>query len=378
MPYRSIEDPAKLRRLLEATLLLEADLDLSTLLRHFIDEARSITGARYGLFGVLNEDRTALTEFFSVGLDPGDEEKIGAHPTGRGVLGLLIKDPRPLRLANLSAHPDSVGLPANHPPMTSFLGVPVKVRDEVFGNLYLTDKIGWSEFTSDDEALVGTLALGAGIAIENARLHRRVQQVAVYDDRGRMARDLHDRVIQCLFAVGISLQSMASEASASGMAERLNTAVGVLDDTVRQVRSTIYELASTDVDRGVRAGIVSLLSDLSPVVGFEVGVSFEGAVDTMISEQVAEHLLATIREAVTNVGRHAQATEASVSVSVQGDQCRLEVRDNGRGLHEAKARIGGYGLGNMESRAEKLHGHFAIETSESGGTSLVWEVPASV
>jgi signal transduction histidine kinase len=377
MPYRSIEDPAKLRRLFEATLVLEGDLDLSTLLRHFIEEARSITGARYGALGVLNDDRTGLAEFLTVGIDPEDEAKIGVRPTGRGALGLLIDDPSPLRLADLGSHPESVGFPPNHPPMTSFLGVPIKVRDEVFGNLYLTDKIGWSEFTTDDEALVESLALGAGIAIENARLHRRVQQVAVYDDRGRMARDLHDRVIQCLFAVGISLQSMASEASASGMADRLNAAIGVLDDTVRQVRSTIYELASADVDRGVRAGIVSLLSDLSPVVGFEVSVSFEGAVDTMISEQVAEHLLATIREAVTNVGRHAQASEASVSVSVQEGQCRLEVRDNGRGVREAKARVGGFGLGNMESRAEKLHGYFTIEDSESGGTSLVWEVPAS-
>jgi GAF domain-containing protein len=209
MPYRSVEDPAQLRRLLEATLQLEADLDLPVLLRHFIEEARSMTGARYGAIGVLNDERTALAEFITVGLDPEQEERIGPRPKGLGVLGLLIADPHPLRLADIGAHPESFGFPLNHPPMTSFLGVPIKVRDEVYGNLYLTDKVGWTEFTAQDEALVGALALGAGIAIENTRLHQRVQKVAVYDDRDRLARDLHDNVIQRLFAAGLSLQAMA-------------------------------------------------------------------------------------------------------------------------------------------------------------------------
>ena len=105
--------------------------------------------------------------------------------------------------------------------MTSFLGVPIKVRDEVYGNLYLTDKIGWSEFTSDDEALIGALAVAAGIAIENARLHARVQEVAIYEERDRLARDLHDTVIQRLFAIGLSLQSLAGNPSASGISDRL-------------------------------------------------------------------------------------------------------------------------------------------------------------
>lgn len=375
MPYRSIEDPATLRRLLEATLLLEADLDLPLLLRHFIDEARSMTGARYGAVGVLDDDGSALAEFIAVGLDPEEEELIGPRPTGRGVLGLLISDPRPLRLAQLSSHPDSSGFPPHHPPMTSFLGVPIKVRDEVYGNLYLTDKIGWSEFTYHDEALVSALAVAAGIAIENARLHRRVREMAVYDDRDRMARDLHDTVIQRLFAVGLSLQGIAGVARAEGLSDRLNVAVSDLDDTIRQVRATIFELGSSQVDRGVRASVLALIRDLSPVVGFEIRVLFDGAVDTMISDQVAEHLLATIREAVTNIGRHAQATEASVSVSVTDSVCRLQVIDNGRGLDATGARDAGFGLINIRRRAEKLHGRFALETPESGGVSLVWQVP---
>ena len=210
MPYHSIEDPAKLRRVLEATLLIEADLDLPILLRHIVDEACSMTNARYGALGVLNDDRTALIEFVTVGLDPDEEAGIGPRPTGLGVLGLLISDPKPLRIARLGAHPESHGFPTGHPRMTSFLGVPIKVRGAVYGNLYLTDKIGWSEFTADDEALIGALAVAAGIAIENARLHKRVTEVAVFEERDRLARDLHDTVIQRLFAIGLSLQSMAA------------------------------------------------------------------------------------------------------------------------------------------------------------------------
>ncbi len=377
MPYRSIEDPAKLRRVLEATLHLEADLDLHVLLLHFIEEARSMTGAQYGALGVLNEGHTALIEFLTVGLEPEEEAKIGPRPTGRGVLGLLITDPHPVRLANLGSHPESFGFPPNHPPMTSFLGVPIKVRDEVYGNLYLTNKIGWSEFTADDEALVGALALGAGIAIENTRLHERVRQVAVYDDRDRMARDLHDTVIQRLFAVGLSLQAMAGTAATAGISDRLNAAIADLDDTIRQVRSTIYELGSAEIDRGVRANILSLVRDLNPVVGFDVRATFDGLVDTMISDQLAEHLLAVIREAVTNIGRHAQATEASVSLSVADGQCRLQVKDNGHGLDGAADREPGLGLVNLRRRAEKLHGQFTTETPEAGGTLVVWQVPVS-
>jgi len=375
MPYRSIEDPVKLRRVLEATLLLEAELDLSTLLRHFIEEARSMTGARYGAIGVLNDDRTGLAEFITVGLDPDEEERIGPRPAGRGVLGLLITDPHPVRLADLSSHPDSYGFPPNHPRMNSFLGVPVKGRGEVYGNLYLTDKIGWSEFTSDDEALVGALALGAGIGIENARLHARIQKAAVYEDRDRMARDLHDNVIQRLFAAGLSLQSMVVTAAAAEIADRLEMVIADLDETIRQVRSTIYELGSAEIDQGVRAGVLSLVRDLASVVGFVVRVTFDGAVETLISAQLADHLLAVVREAVTNIGRHAHATEASVSVSVNDGLCRLQVTDNGCGLDGSAGGEGGLGLVNLRRRAEKLHGQFATETPESGGTKLIWQVP---
>lgn len=377
MPYHSIEDPATLRRLLEATLLLEADLELPSLLRHIIDEARSMTNARYGALGVLNDQGTTLSEFITVGLEPDEEKRIGARPSGQGVLGMLINEPKPLRVAHLGSLPESYGFPPNHPPMTSFLGVPIKVRNAVYGNLYLTDKIGWSEFTGDDEALIEALAIAAGIAIENARLHQRVQEVAIYEERDRLARDLHDTVIQRLFAIGLSLQSMAANPASGLSTDRLQSAIVDIDDTIRQVRTSIFELGTDGIGRGIRDNVLSLLQDLKPVVGFDVRASFEGPVDSAIPDSISEHLLAVVREGVTNIGRHAEASAATVSVSVADGECRLRIVDDGRGMEERPGPPTGLGLGNIGRRAEKLHGEFQVGSSAAGGTILVWQVPLS-
>src|SRR5579871_1909752 len=334
-----------------------------------------MTAARYGALGVLNEERNALAQFLTVGLAPDQERAIGPRPTGKGLLGLLITDPQPVRVGVIAEHPASSGFPANHPPMTSFLGVPIKVRDEVYGNLYLTDKIGWAEFTADDQALVGALAVAAGVAIENARLHQLARQVAVFEDRDRLARDLHDTIIQRLFALGLTLQSMAAMAAAAGMGPRLTSAVTEIDETIRQLRSIIYELGLAETDQGLRAGVVVLVRELEPVIGLTVPVTFDGPIDTALSEELGEHLLATIREALTNVGRHAQASRATVNLTVSDGHCHLQIDDDGRGLGHTDTKGGGLGLVNLRRRAEKLHGTLVVESAEAGGTLLVWEVP---
>ncbi len=371
MSRQEMDDPSTLRRVLDAMLLIEADLDLPVLLRHVIEEACAMTGARYGGLGVLDESRTRLAEFITVGLEADQEEEIGAQ----GVLGLLVTNPEPLRLSQLSAQEESFGFPAGHPPMTSFLGVPIKVRDEVFGNLLLTDKIGWNEFTREDEALVTSLAIAAGIAIENARLHLQVQEHAVRDDRERLARDLHDTVIQTLYGAGLSLQGIAGAAQATDVSNQVIAVAVTVDDAISQLRSAIFELGLSGDEFGIRARIISLLHELTVVAGFEVHSSFDGPVDAIISEGIAEQLLATVREAVTNVGRHARATQASLRLSVANDECLLRVTDNGRGLGARESTTGGgLGLNNMRRRAEKLHGSFEVR-SQSGGTVLTWRVP---
>jgi GAF domain-containing protein len=239
VPYRRIDDAEKLRRLLDAVLMIEADLELPDLLHLFVHEACALVDARYGALGVLNEARTNLEQFVTVGLSDADETLIGERPSGRGVLGLLITEPATLRLADLTTHPDSYGFPTHHPPMTSFLGVTVRVRDEVYGNLYLTDKMGASDFSEEDTALAEALAVAAGIAIENRRLHDRVRLMSVLDDRDRIARDLHDRVIQRVFAIGLTLQEATRSTDLAAVVKQVNRSVDELDTTITEIRTAI-------------------------------------------------------------------------------------------------------------------------------------------
>ena len=374
MPYRKVNDPAKLRRLMDAVLMIEADVELPILLRHLVEETCSLVDARYGALGVLNESRTALEEFLTVGLSDTQEQAIGPRPTGRGVLGLLITDPAPLRLMDLSAHPDRYGFPSNHPLMQSFLGVPVRVRSEVYGHLYLTDKVGAQQFSDEDEALAEALAKAAGIAIENSRLHERVRVLSVLDDRDRIARDLHDRVIQRVFAVGMSLQGATRLPERDQIVERVNRAIDELDTTVNEIRTAIFELGENPMPGGLRRSMVDLAEETGASFGLDPDVTFRGPVDNAIRQQVADHLLAVLREALTNVGKHAGATRCSVMVSV-ADDVTLEVCDNGSGIALPLATSAGMGLGNLRSRAEKLGGSFVVDAVPEGGTRLFWSVP---
>jgi signal transduction histidine kinase len=374
VPYRNVDDPAKLRRLMDAVLMIEADIELPVLLRHLVEEACSLVGARYGALGVLNEARTGLEEFLTVGLSDAEEKAIGARPTGRGVLGLLISQPETLRLADLHSHPDSYGFPDCHPPMTTFLGVPVRSRGEVFGNLYLTDKQGTDDFNEEDAALAEALALAAGIAIENTRLHNRVRVLSVLDDRDRIARDLHDRVVQRIFAVGMALQSAMRLPELGLVVDRVGKAVEDLDSTITEIRTTIFELGDSAIHGGVRHGVVGVVNELAPSLGSRPEVVFDGPIDTAIPEHIADHLLAVLREALTNAGKHAQATKFVVTLSV-GSEVTLEVADNGKGIALLLEGGAGLGLSNLRVRAEKLRGTFEVQSAQGGGTRVIWCVP---
>jgi signal transduction histidine kinase len=373
MPYHKVEDPAKLLRLIDAVLMIEAAVELPVLLRHLIEEACSLVDARYGALGVLNEARTGLDPFITVGLGDAEEEAIGARPTGRGVLGVLITDATPLRLKDLGTHPDSYGFPAHHPPMKSFLGVPVRVRSVVYGNLYLTDKIGADDFSDQDQSLAEALAVAAGIAIENTRLHERVRVLSVLDDRDRIARDLHDRVIQRVFAVGMSLQGAVRLSERDQIVDRVNKAVDDLDTTVTEIRTAIFELGNKAIAGGLRHSVFELTQEMAPLLGTRPQVVFNGAIDNAISQRIADSLLAVLREALTNAGKHANATSYIVTISVAED-VSLEVQDNGIGIEVPQAFGAGLGLVNLRSRAERLGGSFEILTGEHG-TRVLWRVP---
>jgi signal transduction histidine kinase len=365
--------PRQLRRLLEGVLTIGSNLDLHSVLRSIIATAAELVDARYGALGVLDPSGTRLSDFITIGIDDAGRAAIGDLPEGHGILGLLIVDPKPLRLADLRDHPDRFGFPPNHPPMTSFLGVPIAVRGVVFGNLYLCDKAGGDGFTDVDQELATGLASAAGIAIENARLHAQVAEYATIEDRERIARDLHDTVIQRLFAIGLSLQStvrLVPEVAAT----RLQTAIDDLDATVRDVRAAIFELHTARLPgRSVRQELVTLGAESARGLGFDPVIRFDGPIDSAVDDELANELFAVVREALTNVAKHAHASSVSVFVGVRDGLLSARITDNGGGFSGSSS--AGRGVDNLRSRAARHGGTFAVESHREGGTELEWSVP---
>ncbi|WP_030506493.1 GAF domain-containing sensor histidine kinase [Microbispora rosea] len=535
----------RVHALLEAVVSIGSDLDLEVVLRRIVETATTLVDATYGAMGVIGEEST-LIQFVPVGLSEEEIARIEHWPHGLGLLGLLIKEPQTLRLADISQHPESYGFPPGHPPMGSFLGVPVRVRDEVFGNLYLTEKRGGGNFDEDDEAIVVALATAAGVAVENARLYeesrrretwlqassdittrllsgaeprevltliaRRAREMAdadavaillpdrsrdvlrvalqevepvedgprawlagnnvevegslagraflsgeplalddpdqsqvhliwagdldpgpvaavplgaagaargvlalvkrsgrmpfsqselrtlhafagqaavalelaetrrdaerlgLLEDRDRIAKDLHDVVIQRLFAVAMTLMSAVRLVERPEASSRLQSAIDELDTTIRQIRSTIFALQTPreDAPPSLRAQVVDLVEGARGHLGFMPGLSLEGRLDNDVPAEVAEHLLAVLREALSNVVRHAKATRADVAVLAGGGRLTLVVEDNGVGIPAEGRRSG---LRNLADRADRLGGTFALASPDAGGARLEWSVP---
>jgi signal transduction histidine kinase len=370
-----------LQLLLDAIVGLGSELSLPAVLRRIVEMARELVDARYGALGVLDETGTALSQFITVGIDDEAREAIGALPHGHGILGLLIVDPKPIRLPDLTRHPDSYGFPEHHPAMTSFLGVPIRVRGEVFGNLYLTDKRDGGAFTDIDEDLAVALASAAAVAIENARLHAKLGDLMVVEDRERIARDLHDTVIQRLFATGLSLQGAAARVADPEIADRLQAAADDLDETVRHIRTTIFGLQRQRIPgRSVRQEVLDLIGESSQTLGFDPIVRFDGPIDLVVEDALADHVLAVTREAISNVARHAGASHLEIRLGVESQVLSIDAIDDGKGI-DASAVAGGSGEGtsqglkNMQIRAERVGGSLTVEPVPGGGTWLRWEAP---
>jgi signal transduction histidine kinase len=535
--------PRSLRQLLDAVLAVGSELELTSVLRRIIESAVALVDARYGALGVLDETGTGHAQFITVGIDEETREAIGPLPKGLGILGLLIADATPLRLADIAEHPASAGFPPNHPNMRSFLGVPIRVGDQVFGNLYLTDKTTGEVFTDIDEELVLGLAIAAGVAINNAgvleerrraereraglqevatallsgtdtheilqivaarareivdgdlatialhaaNLDEVVMEVAVgaqaeaivgekfpaaetitarimataqsiafedlssdshvmqpqvrlgtigpavfvplgpkghvlgslavsrpvggdpftprdvevleqfatqasvvieqgraredlhrlslLEDQERIARDLHDTVIQRLFATGLSLQGATRLIREDKARTRVESAVDELDTVVRHIRTVIFDVETSRSSAGaLRRRVLDVAREAARPLGFQPQVSFDGPVEVEITGAVADDLLATLREALSNVARHANARTAQIEVTAADDGLALTVRDDGGGVDEAR-REGGSGLTNMRTRAERHGGRCTVSGAQEGGTVVEWRIP---
>jgi signal transduction histidine kinase len=518
----------KMQSLLDAVLAVGAGLELDSTLQRIVQAAVELVGARYGALGVLGS-RHNLSQFVYVGIDPETRSHMGHLPEGKGLLGLLIKDPRAIRLHDLSEHPASVGFPPNHPPMHSFLGAPVRVRDEVFGNLYMTEKKGGGDFTADDEVVLEALAAAAGVAVENARLFERsrmrerwleataeinaqllggatgedalrliVQRtvelasaswatvllhdgndlrkaaeagneavpdafaadapvlaqvldtaapalmeqvdgqlgdlpartgaavvlplragttvtgvlvavrdkdaapfgadlmpllasfadqavvaiefaenqnakrlVDVLEDRDRIARDLHDHVIQRLFATGMSLQGSLTWVTHPEARRRVQKAVNQLDQTVLEIRTSIFDLQADSGDTGLRRRLLNIVAEIAEGAALSPAIRMSGTIDSLVPDYIGEHAEAVVRETVTNALRHAHATELTLTAEA-GDALIITMVDNGRGMPPDVARSG---LRNLEQRAAALNGALTVAGEPGGGTRVTWRVP---
>ena len=524
MSGRSASQPSqadeRMARLLAALRAVGSDLELAVVLRHIVEAAVTLVRAEYGALGVVDADGAGLSEFITVGVDEQTGALIGSPPSGLGVLGELLVTPEPLRLPDLAQHPRSVGFPADHPAMSSFLGVPVRIGEAVFGNLYLTNKLGGGEFTGDDEEVLVSLAAAAGVAVRHARAYEQTRRgsawreagraistsllsgteredviallvetsqgvlvadsvfialvrgedlhVAAYSgspapvldgdlvqglrpvlregrpsaatsgdlsgfavplgpagvpcqallaalwatppnpllvedlqafaaqaavaleladrrhaaeegavlaDRDRIGRDLHDLVIQRLFATGMRLHSALRliAGNPTEAAARVNAAVDDLDATIRELRSTIYGLqAPADGRPSLRARLLAVVDDASAHLGFAPAMRLDGLLDTLVPATVAEHVLATVREALSNAARHAHARAVEVEVVLRGRTLQVVVEDDGVGVAPDAPRSG---LVNLATRAVELGGDLRLDSGPLAGARLTWTVP---
>ena len=363
-------------------MILASELSLDAVLQRIVELAVEMTDAGYGALGVLTPDHRAIVEFITVGVTLEERAAIGDPPVGHGVLGLLIEEVGPLRLPDIAKHPRSVGFPANHPPMRSFLGAPVVARGAVFGNIYLTEKQHAEEFSEQDQDALVVLASQAGIAIENARLYQEAQRaqrdlarLELLEERERIAKELHDGVIQSLFAVGMGLQGTAAATDDPEVSRRLEGAVEEIDGAIRDLRNYIFGLRPGILaDRHLGQALQQLAQEFQSKTGVVTIVDVDPAVASALSSR-APALVQLTHEALSNVGRHAGAATCRISLRRKGSDAVLEIDDDGTGFDVTRPRRG-MGLANLESRVVgDLSGSFTIESVKDQGTTVRALIP---
>ena len=363
---------SRLSALSDAVIDVAKGEDLSESLRRLIENAVIISEATYGALGAIGPDGE-LEAFTYVGLSEESADEIERFPEGKGLLGHLLKHPTPLRLASIKSSAASVGFPDGHPDMNSFLGVPIRIRDEVYGSLYLTEKKGGLEFTEEDEQLVTVLASAAGIAIDSARGQAAQNQIVVLADRDRIGRDLHDLVIQRLFATGLSLQAVAkNELVPMRDLTVIQETIDNLDLTVQQIRNTIFELQIPGPIAGLRGRIQEEIAIFQGKNAIHISCEFHGPIDASVHGVLSEHTIAVVRELLTNAMKYARCRQIDVLISADEGQLKVQVSDDGIGYVESLRKSG---LLNLEERARECNGTFSITKKAPQGTLAHWVAP---
>jgi signal transduction histidine kinase len=370
-----------------AAIALTTELDLGLVLQKVADLSRSLVQAQYAAVGVIDEKGEFIEQFITSGLDPAQRARMGEPPLGHGLLGVLIKEGKPIVVPEIGADPRSAGFPPNHPPMHSLLGVPIHSKGKVIGDLYLTDKIGRGDrgeqistvFTSDDLRVAEMFATQAASAIENAQLYRKTQQLAILQERQRIGMDLHDGIIQSIYAIGLMLEEsdLTIDTSTDETHALIRQGLRGLNEVIRDIRNYILDLRPQRFEgRDLRQGLEELARDLraKTLITIDVEKGDEGG--RGLSAEDTVELLHIAQEAMTNTAKHARASHILVSVGVEDGEMLLSIADDGRGFDVEKAKdADGYGLRNMRERAAAMNGQLQLDSTVGQGTQLEIRVP---
>jgi len=351
-------------------------LDLEPVLQLIVDRVRDLVEAEYAALGIVGEDGV-LERFMTSGITEARRRQIGALPQGRGLLGLIIRESKSVRIPDIGSDPRRYGFPRHHPPMRSFLGVPVRVGGTAVGNFYLTNKRGSDEFSTEDQRLVERFALHASIAIDNARLHEQVRRLAVLAERDRIGRDLHDGVIQRLYAVTLSLDDVPDLVGEEPdeARDRVDRAIEALQTAIADIRGFVYDLRPTlPAPEDLRRALGDIADDIRRTG--KTNVIVEVADEIRLGPEEAADLVAIAREGLSNVQRHAAAERAFVQLTVHGEALRLVITDDGQGFDARGRRTRQqHGLSNIRDRAAALGGRVTVRSRPGRGTRIIVDLP---
>jgi signal transduction histidine kinase len=372
--------PDAVAALFAATASIVEVLDLDRVLQRIVDRVRELIDAEYAALGIVDADGR-IERFITSGIDAATRRRLGDPPQGHGLLGLIIREGRSLRIPNISRHPDSYGFPPHHPPMRSLLGVPITIHGRTTGNFYLTDKRGAAEFSEEDELLAQMFATQAAIAIDNARLHDQVQRLAVVEERERIGRDLHDGIIQGIYAVALSLEDvpelMADEPAEA--VERVDRAIDALNASIREIRNFILGLQSEFVGGAdLPGGLATLAREFQLNAAIDIAVDVAGGAEASrdLPASVRVNLLQMAREVLSNTARHSRAGSASIRLVERDGTVELAIDDDGVGFDPATTPGSAHlGLANLRDRAAAIGASLAIDSAPGAGTRIIARVP---
>ena len=386
MQDRLTQQNQELWLLHQAGLDITSALELEVVLQKVVDQARELVGARYGALSLV-EENGGIQAFLTSGISQEQREQIGPIPQGRGLLGLVLHQGERLRLDELAKHPASTGFPPNHPQMRSLLAVPILVQDNVVGNLYLTEKIENGSFSVSDEDTLERFATQAALAIDNARLHRQVQAMAITEERERIAREMHDSLAQLLGYVNTKAQA-ADQFLQNGDIERGRQHLQQLSQAAREAYSDVREgilglRTASELEQGVIGAISEFIERWQDQTGLQVDltIDYSGRAADALSAISELQLLRIVQEALSNVRKHSGATRATVELREQHDGVLVRITDDGAGFDPEtfeRRSIPRFGLSIMRERAAAVGGWLEIESERGVGTVVTGYLPAQV